>query len=89
VSIQAEADLTAVGGTLGAARNRIAYNGADGVSIAASNTVGNHVLSNRIYQNAELGIHLAGGTENANGVTANDTGDTSEFSRNKAVTTGP
>ena len=36
---------------------------------------GNRILSNRIYSNAELGIDLVGGTEDASGVTANDTGD--------------
>jgi CSLREA domain-containing protein len=45
-------------------------------ALTESSLTGNNVLSNRIFDNAELGIDLAGGTEDANGVTANDTGDT-------------
>ena len=75
VAIQNGADLTAVGGTLSGASNRIAHNGGDGVSVAGSNSEGNHVLSNTIFNNAELGIDLLGGTEDANGVTSNDTDD--------------
>ena len=75
VSIKGGADLTAVGGTLSGASNRIAHNGGDGVSISDSNSEGNHVLSNTILNNAELGIDLAGGTEDTSGVTANDTDD--------------
>jgi trimeric autotransporter adhesin len=75
VAIQNGADLTAVGGTLSGAANRIAHNGGDGVSVAGSNSEGNHVLSNTIFNNAELGIDLLGGTEDANGVTSNDTDD--------------
>ncbi|MGH3145206.1 MAG: hypothetical protein ACRDTR_05330, partial [Rubrobacter sp.] len=74
VSIQS-ADLTTVGGTTARVGNRIAHNGQDGVSIVNNDSAGNQVLSNRIYANGGLGIDLAGGTENANGVTANDTGD--------------
>jgi hypothetical protein len=75
VSIQNGAGLTAVGETAPGAGNRIAHNGGDGVSISGSNSEGNHLLSNTIFNNAELGIDLIGGTENANGVTANDTND--------------
>jgi hypothetical protein len=77
VSIRDGAELTAVGGTTVGAGNRIAHNGQDGVSIAddSSSTVGNHVLSNSISDNGGLGIDIVGGTENANGVTANDPDD--------------
>jgi hypothetical protein len=74
VTIQNEAELNAVGGTASRAGNRIAHNGEDGVSIATA-SVGNHVLSNSIFDNDGLGIDLLGGTEDANGVTANDTDD--------------
>jgi hypothetical protein len=57
------------------AGNRIAHNGADGVSIVAGDSAGNHILSNSIFSNGGLGIDLVGGTEDANGVTTNDTGD--------------
>jgi hypothetical protein len=69
------ANFTTVGGTANGAGNRIAHNGADGVSISDSATASNNVLSNTIFNNDELGIDLAGGTEDANGVTANDTDD--------------
>jgi hypothetical protein len=36
---------------------------------------GNRILSNSIYSNGGLGIDLVGGTEDANGVTANDPDD--------------
>ena len=36
---------------------------------------GNPIEGNAIYSNTGLGINLVGGTEDANGVTANDTGD--------------
>ena len=75
VSVQNGAELTAVGGTRSGAPNRIAYNGGDGVLIRDNNSVGNNVLSNRIYDNAGLGIDLEGGTENAGDVTSNDPGD--------------
>jgi hypothetical protein len=75
VHITGGPDLTAVGGTASGAGNRIAHNGGDGVHISHSSSVGNHVLSNRIFDNGGLGIDLAGGTEDASGVTANDTDD--------------
>ena len=69
------ANLSTVGGIASGAGNRIAHNGAGGVSISGSDTAGNNVLSNAIFANAELGIDLEGGTEDANGVTENDTND--------------
>jgi CSLREA domain-containing protein len=79
VTIQNGTDLNAIGGTLQGAPNRIAHNGGDGVEISSfglNESEGNHVLSNSIYNNDELGIDLIGGSENANGVTANDSNDT-------------
>jgi CSLREA domain-containing protein len=51
--------------------NLIAFNGTDGVFVAASGA-GNRILSNSIHSNGELGIDLAGGQEDINGVTRND-----------------
>jgi hypothetical protein len=79
VTIQDGTDLNAIGGTLRGAANRIAHNGGDGVSISSfglNDSEGNHVLSNSIYNNDELGMDLIGGSENANGVIANDSDDT-------------
>ncbi len=58
-----------------AAANTIAFNGEDGVNVVGDDTVRNRILSNSIFSNGRLGIDLAGGTENAAGATANDTGD--------------
>jgi trimeric autotransporter adhesin len=57
--------------------NTIAFNGEDGVfvEVALNSAAGNRILSNSIFSNTELGIDLEGGTENAAGATANDTGD--------------
>jgi len=70
VSVENGAELTAVGGTRSGAPNRIAHNGGDGVSVRVDDTVGTNVLSNRIFDNGDLGIDL-----DADGVTANDAGD--------------
>jgi len=51
--------------------NLIAFNGTDGVLVTSSST-GNRILSNSIHHNGELGIDLAGGQEDINGVTRND-----------------
>ncbi len=69
------ADLTLVGGATSGAANRIAHNGEDGVSVSGSDTTGNFILSNSIYSNGGLGIDLAAGTQDANGVTSNDADD--------------
>jgi CSLREA domain-containing protein len=74
VSIQG-GDFNVVGTTDRGAANRIAYNGADGVSVVNSSSTGNSIVSNSIHSNAELGIDLVGGTEDANGVTSNDATD--------------
>jgi CSLREA domain-containing protein len=49
-------------------------NAVDGGVMISSGT-GNRILSNSIFSNEALGIDLAGGTEDANGVTANDDKD--------------
>jgi CSLREA domain-containing protein len=64
-----------VGEFSASAANTIAFNGGDGVNVVGEDTVGNRILSNAIFSNGRLGIDLAGGTENAAGATANDTGD--------------
>ncbi len=58
VSVENGAELTAVGGTRSGAPNRIAHNGGDGVSVRVDDTVGTNVLSNRIFDNGDLGIDL-------------------------------
>lgn len=56
--------------------NRIAFNGEGGVRIRGdATTLGNAIRDNSIFSNTGLGINLAGGTEDANLVTANDQGD--------------
>ncbi len=69
-----DASANFVGGAAPGAGNTIAFNGALGV-VANSAAAANSILSNSIFENGELGIDLAGGTENANGVTANDAQD--------------
>jgi hypothetical protein len=74
-----------VGGGTAAAANTIAFNGGDGVGIfvcqrnpvtgAQSCGDGISVLVNSIFSNGGLGIDLEGGTEDADGHTANDPGD--------------
>ena len=62
---------SAIGSTAGG--NRIAHNDGDGVLVFGGLAVGNSVLSNSMFSNGELGIDLSGGTQDAFGVTANDT----------------
>ncbi len=57
------------------AANTIAFNGGDGVNVVGEETAGNRILRNSIFSNGRLGIDLVGGTENAAGATANDSGD--------------
>jgi CSLREA domain-containing protein len=54
-------------------RNTIAFNGSHGVFVSFG--AGNAIFLNSIHSNGGLGIDLRGGTENADGVTANDPGD--------------
>ena len=65
-----------VGGTAPGAPNVIAFSGRSGVTVAGVvNSSRNRILSNSIYATAGSGINLIGGTEDANGRTANDPGD--------------
>jgi hypothetical protein len=72
----AGAEDNTVGGTASGAGNRIAHNGAAGVSVivngafGAEEAEGNRILGNSIFANTGLGIDLG-----ANGVTANDADD--------------
>jgi len=68
-----------IGGTGPGEANTIAFNKGKGVRVAGFGnfvTTGNRILANSIFSNGGLGIDLVGGTENATGATANDTGDT-------------
>ena len=49
-------------------------NAVDG-GVVISSGAGNRILSNSIFSNGKLGIDLEGGTEDANGITANDPKD--------------
>lgn len=59
-----------IGGATGAAGNTITLNAGDGVRVFSG--TGNAILSNRIYDNGELGIDV--GHSGQDGVTPNDTG---------------
>ncbi|MEM9565832.1 MAG: LamG-like jellyroll fold domain-containing protein, partial [Actinomycetota bacterium] len=63
-----------IGGAAAGDGNVIAGNGADGVLVAGV-TAEATVLGNRTSGNGRLAIDLAGGSEDGNGVTANDGGD--------------
>jgi CSLREA domain-containing protein len=73
----------ATGNTVGGsdlAGNVIAHNGAETLGTPAgilveANASGNILFGNSIFANMGLGIDLVGGTEDANGVTANDVPD--------------
>lgn len=58
-----------IGGLTSAARNVIAFNGGSGVSVNDASVA---VVGNILTGNDRLGIDLAGGTEDSNGVTTND-----------------
>ena len=66
---------TLIGGTLASNANKIANNGGDGIRVENSAGSGNSILRNSIFSNSNLGIDLQGGTEDVNGVTANDLND--------------
>jgi titin len=60
------------------AANTIAFNGLTGFYIGSDNSdvsSGNTLRGNSVYSNGKLGINLAAGTEDSNGVTADDAGD--------------
>ena len=74
-----------IGGTAAGAGNTIAFNLGNGISISVG--TGIQITRNRIYQNGSelspaLGINLVGGTEDVNGVTANDFRDTDSGANN-------
>lgn len=69
VSIPSDVDVDA-------GLNVITNNGGDGVWISgAGDATGNSVRGNRIYDNAEIPIDLAGGDEDSEGKTQNDNGE--------------
>ncbi len=63
-----------VGGTDAGAGNVIANNGT-GVLLNGTAAAGNRILGNSIHDNTELGINLAHPSDDAFGVTENDSGD--------------
>ncbi|MEZ6087251.1 MAG: DUF2341 domain-containing protein [Pirellulaceae bacterium] len=69
------ASNTTIGSTLADGGNVLA-NAAVGVRLESSAGTGNSIRGNSIYGNDEIGIDLVGGTEDANGRTSNDAGDT-------------
>ena len=70
-------DLTGIAVTTGpntiGGGNLILQNGGDGIQVGAATRV--RITANQISGNGRLGINLVGGTENALGVTANETDD--------------
>jgi CSLREA domain-containing protein len=69
---------TAIGGTFDAAANKIALNRSRGVAIVGDAATGNSILRNSIFGNGippGPSIDLEGGTEDDDGVTANDARD--------------
>jgi trimeric autotransporter adhesin len=64
-----------IGGTASGAGNVIAFNQQQGVMLDATAGSDNVILGNSIRDNGQLGIDLAGGTEDAHGTTANDAAD--------------
>jgi hypothetical protein len=92
-----------IGGSAPGAGNTIAFNGKlapgtnsrNGVAVF-SFAIGNTIRGNSIFANLRLGIDLSGGTENASGVTANDSCDSDDGANNlqnfpvlKSVTNTP
>jgi CSLREA domain-containing protein len=64
------------------AGNVIFQNGQDGVQVHAE-AQGTRITANQIFGNGQLGIDLLGGTENAAGITANDTDDPDTGANNR------
>ena len=73
------------------AANTIAFNDDNGVGISGSPdpATGNRILSNFIFSNGKLGINLLGGTQDPNGVTANDANDQTTSKPDPDKDTGP
>ena len=63
-------DANVIGGEDVTRSNTIAHNGMHGVQVAAGR--GNAILRNQMFENAGLGIDLAGGEEDSLAVTTND-----------------
>jgi len=70
VKIANSSSSNTIGGNA-AAKNTIAFNGGDGVSVESGSSTGNSIVQNSVYNNGGLGIDLG-----ADGVTPNDLGDT-------------
>jgi hypothetical protein len=64
------------------AGNLIFQNGNDGIEIRPE-AQGTRISANQMYANGQLGIDLVGGTENAAGITANDTDDPDTGANNR------
>ena len=80
VHIRSNAGANTIGGPAtapgcAAPCNIIGFNGTHGVQVLGSGTVDNTIEGNSIHSNTELGINLAGGTQNSFSVTTNDPGD--------------
>jgi CSLREA domain-containing protein len=76
-----------IGGIASGDGNRIAFNRATGIALgfengAQSAGIGNAILGNSIFSNTHIGIDIAGGNEDANRVTHNDTNDVDTGSNN-------
>ncbi len=78
IEVNASTANNTVGGDATEDGNVIAHNGGDGVRVFGDGATGNTILSNSIHDNGRLGINLAGGSETAQGVTANDDDDVDE-----------
>jgi titin len=76
ILIDNEASSNVIGLTLGGtgAGNLIADNVDEGVIIYDTNSTGNTIRGNAIFNNGRIGINLVGGIENSYGVTANHAG---------------
>ena len=75
VSIQDDASGNTIGGTTAGGGNTIAFNSGDGAFIFSGTS--NAILGNSVFSNSGLGIDLG-----ADGVTANDAGDTDTGANN-------
>jgi uncharacterized repeat protein (TIGR01451 family)/CSLREA domain-containing protein len=58
--------------------NVIAFNCEDGVRVTGDSDISNRISQNSIYANKLLGINLVSGSDDANGVTPNDSCDTDD-----------
>lgn len=64
-----------IGGANAGEGNYLTASTGSGIYLTSAAGVNNALLRNRIWNNGEIGIDLVGGTENSDGVTANDAGD--------------